>query len=204
MLSWIAKAAAIVALLGLAACGSFYSEGPLYQASDGVAAYGEDAARIEQRYDPKAKPVKSRVVYAEGVYTHTMTARRDGKTETWTLVETIVPAPALGEAMYIRQLATKREDGGTFYKYDMMTGAGRRFATYELICDALSTEERAQFNMTPPPLPPDAPGLEPRENSYCLARSRTDLEAAFKLIVSRAKPIGVLRVKPRRRGLFGG
>jgi predicted small lipoprotein YifL len=203
MLSWIAKAAAIIALFGLAACGSIYSEGPLYQASDGVAAYGADAARIELRYDPKAKPVKSRVVYTDGVYTHTLTSRRDGKNETWTFAETVVPAPALGEAMYIRQLATPRDDGGTFYRYDVMTGAGQRFATYDLICDMLSTDERAQFNMTPPPLPPDAPGLEPRENSYCFARSRADLEAALKLMVSRTKPRGVLKVKPRRRGLFG-
>jgi hypothetical protein len=175
------------------------------------------------RNRPDDKAVHFRSVWKDGVYIHTGKERRqDWSVKTYQIAETLA-ASAAAPGSFISQRAMTKEDGvGVIYYYDLIKPVGDRFVIYNMACTDLTGEERAQFNMVPrgqpaeaqaeqspsmpsasEPGPPPSAETAPVEQPECLVRTRQDLEAAFALIASRKEGTGELRVKRKRRGLFG-
>ena len=224
----LARLAAAALALTLGACAQFYSETPILTAADSVPAYGESIGGVELRNRPDDKAVHFRSVWKDGVYIHTGKERRqDWSVKTYQIAETLAASSAAPGSFISQRAMTKEDGGGVIYYYDLIKPVGDRFVIYNMACTDLTGEERAQFNMVPRSQPAEAPAKQsptmlgpsepspsepgpppsaetaPVEQPECLVRTRQDLEAAFALIASRKEGTGELRVKRKRRGLFG-
>lgn len=222
----LARLAAAALALTLGACAQFYSETPILTPADSVPAYGDSIAGIELRNRPDDKAVRFRSAWKDGVYIHTGKERRqDWSVKTYQIAETLAASSAAPGSFISQRAMAKEDGGGVIYYYDLIKPVGDTFITYNMACTDLTGEERARFNMVPTIQPAEAPAKQlptrpaasepgpppsaepapaPVDQPECLVRTRQDLETAFALIASRKQEgSGVLKVKPKRRGLFG-
>jgi len=194
-----------LALLG-AGCAMFESERPMFPPATGAPLYGTAPALVRwQTLDPdeKDKVLKIDATFADGVYA--MSARGKDKAQ---FKESLHPTTAIkaapGANWYVQQIeyaGDSREGPPTFY-YDLVRADASGMWAYQLRCSDLSTAERDQFGMTPPPSPPNPDGTPAAPSTSCTVRSPESLQSAFALIAGRIEARVRVTAKPKGKGWF--
>lgn len=211
----LAKLTSVIAIAILSAgCAMFESERPMFAAAEGVPVYGEAPALIrwtmlEKDADPKS--VRIDATFAAGQYA--MAARGKDKT-VWSEslhATTAIPAPpassppaSAATSWYVQQIEYAGDDkaGTPTVYYDLVRADSAGLWAYQFRCSDLSKDERAAFEMTPPPAPPNPDGTPAPESSSCTVRSPESLGKAFALLASRQEPRVRISVKPKSKSWF--
>jgi hypothetical protein len=184
----------------------FESDRPMFPPASGASVYGTAPALVRWETldrEAKEKTAKIDATFADGVYA--MTTRGTDKAQFKESLHLTSAIHGPGAARwYVQQVeyAGDSGEGPPMFYYDLVRADAAGTWAYQLRCSDLTTQERDQFDMTPPPSPPNPDGTPATPSSSCTVRNPEQLQSAFALLAGRLEPRVQIHVKARGKSWF--